>query len=589
MNNIRSINNKTLKKTIFIYFGIFIFVVFVLLLIVSYNYFYNSFIQQAQKSQLRNVNEVVNNLDFYFKELESTLKITTQNEDVVNGLININNDNYYTSLEHMRNVETLISRVKLANQDIDDVIILKKSGEVYEATNLVQYNYKFFEQGWFPKENEYKNSVYFIEPHTKEYLNAKDKEKRSISAVMPVWSIFSKGPIGMVMTELNEYKIIEIISRLKYSEENRIYLVNDKNEIISSFGSNADKYFDLDIITKIDLEKQYSIDSINKEKQLILYQNSKITPWKLVMVTPIEFLTRDLRRFKTVIVLLFIIIVPVIILITYKLSSKIMKPVYRLMDHMENIENGDFAPISMEQSYKEMQIFHNKFNEMINKINQLIIEVYRIELEQKESELRALQQRINPHFLFNSLQIIQSMAVLGKNEEIKNMAKSLGSLFRYIIGTEENMVTIDEEIKHLENYLYIQTNCFYQQCKISIGINKSISKYKIPRLTIQPIVENTFRHAFNTDDEGELVIKVFEQGQYLLIKIWDNGSGISDDRLSTINEDIQSLQEGKKGKHIGLRNVHKRLVLKFGKQYGISIKSELSRWTEITIKIPKVL
>ena len=277
---------------------------------------------------------------------------------------------------------------------------------------------------------------------------------------------------------------------------------------------------------------------------------------------------------------------PIIFVATYALSKKIVKPIDRLMGHMNVISTGEFIPIEKSSDYVELNTFTLEFNTMIDEINKLINDVYKMEIANKESQLMALQQRINPHFLFNSLQLIQSMAVLNQTEEIKQMAKSLGFLFRYAIVNSENLASIEEEVQHLRHYMEVQTKWFYKNCSYEVKIDNGILDCKIPRLTLQPIIENIFRHGFRNEEEGQIVISGYKMDSYVIIQVRDNGVGISDERIMEIKGDLEQLKESKEGKHIGLRNVHKRLVLKFGEQYGISLKSKKDSWTEITLKVP---
>lgn len=577
---------RSIKNVIFMHFGVFTSFIFIVILSISYFYFYHTLIQRAQNNKLQTVKEVMHNLDFYFDEMESTLKTTALNEEVVNGLANVNTKNYYDSLQHSRTVRNLIMAIKIINKDINDVIIIKDDGYTYEATMDVKYDYNFLAQPWFPIIDQFRNKKYFIEPHDIDYFIKEESNMRSISAVMPIWSVFSRNHIGLVMAEINENTISDILSRLKYSSEDKIYLVNKNNEIICAYGKNAEDYFNDNLLLALDKSNSYDVQKINGVKQLILYQDSSVAPWQIIVVTPIKYLVEDLKLYQYLVLVGFLIMLPIIFVATYALSKKIVKPIDSLMGHMDVISTGEFIHIEQSSDYVELNTFTLEFNIMIDKINKLINDVYKMEIASKESQLRALQQRIDPHFLFNSLQLIQSMAVLNQTEEIKQMAKSLGFLFRYAIVNSENLASIEEEVQHLKHYMEVQTKWFYKSCSYELKIDDSILDCKIPRLSLQPIVENIFRHGFRNKEEGQIVITGYQMDSYVIIQVRDNGVGISDERLLEIKGDLEQLKESKEGKHIGLRNVHKRLVLKFGEQYGISLKSKKDSWTEITLKIP---
>jgi two-component system sensor histidine kinase YesM len=478
--------------------------------------------------------------------------------------------------------------------DLDDIIILKKDGIVFESSGEpVMYGYDFFQADWFPKYHEIGNHIIFIAPHSQSYYydNTK-KDTMSISALYPIRDIFYNNRLlGIVIGNLNVKKISSIIQRLQKSNKERIYLM-DNNQLIFTSEHEQSIEFNKFIFDKINKERNgFIIDRIDGKKSLLMYTTSQVNNWKIIMTVPIELLTEKVRKFRNLIMIILLITIPIIWVITYMISNKIMRPINLLMNRMAIVEIGDFKINSLddnyqEDSYQEIKVLSSRFNVMIERIGQLIDKTYKIELEQKESQLRALQARINPHFLYNSLQTIKSMAMLGLTKDISNMVTSLGFLFRYAIEKEDYMVTVQDEMDHARHYLKIQLRWLHKQCSIEYNVDQSIMDSLLPRLTVQPIVENVFRHGF-TQFKNDNIIKIsgWQENGQVILEIWDNGVGMSPQRLQQVRDNLETLKDDI-GKSIGLRNVHNRLVLKYGKEFGVRLNSVEGKWTKVTLIFP---
>jgi two-component system sensor histidine kinase YesM len=557
----------------------------------SYQYFRYHFISEAEKSKFQLIQEVMANLDFYFNELKDTLKITGLDEDVVAALSNRERSSYKEKLNYDRKVQSFLSNMNQLKPDLDDIIIVKKDGTVFEfSSKPVRWAYNFYDQPWFSKYDYAKAKVQFIGPHRKDYYYSKENETQSISAVYPVINIFDQDIfVGAVIAELNMIKISLILKRLQSSAGEQIILMDSSNQIIFSSHSTFNLNTDPSILNRInEEEKGYFVSDFEEDESIVLFDSSDINNWKVVMILPVQELTEQTKHFRSLLIIVLLISFPILSGITYAISNRIIKPIHVLMDHMAIIETGNFEAEVSNNSYEEIRVLNRRFNKMVRRINQLVNEVYKMEIEQKESQLRALQARINPHFLYNSLQTIKSMAMLGKTQEISKMVTSLGFLFRYAIGKEDYMVTIDEEMDHVKHYLNIQVRWLYKKCTVEYDISKEILSYKLPRLTLQPIVENIFKHGFKKmDSDYSIKISGWKEKDIVVLEVWDNGVGISKEKLQKVKSHLNTIVDTQ-STSIGLGNVHRRIALKFGKEYGVWLESVEVEWTKVTLRFPMV-
>ena len=225
---------------------------------------------------------------------------------------------------------------------------------------------------------------------------------------------------------------------------------------------------------------------------------------------------------------------------------------------------------------------------MVFRINELIEKEYKSEIATKEAQFKALQAQINPHFLYNTLQLVGGMAVAHNAEKIYRVISALSDMFRYITGKQGDMVLIENEIEHIKNYLYIQIQRFDGKIETDIFVEEGTEGYKIPMLTIQPLVENAFNHGFEQKvGNWKLSVEVQKVFDEIEITITDNGVGIPEEKLKTLREQINNLSQPLNTRgSIGIKNVSARIGLYFGNEYGLDIFSEVDNGTQIVIRIP---
>lgn len=217
------------------------------------------------------------------------------------------------------------------------------------------------------------------------------------------------------------------------------------------------------------------------------------------------------------------------------------------------------------------------------KLQLLIKEMYITKLKQREAELNVLRSQINPHFFNNTLNLIKAEAVLSGNKSISSIVTSLGYLLRYTMNTPKDIVSLSEEIKFVQDYLGIYKRRFMDRFSFSIDLPDELAYCLMPKLILQPIVENSFKHGLkNTESGGIIDIRIFRQEDGICFTVYDNGEGMKQEVFERLIKGIPENEE----KHIGLRNVHQRLILEYGEDAGIHISSKVGRYTWVSFKIP---
>lgn len=233
-------------------------------------------------------------------------------------------------------------------------------------------------------------------------------------------------------------------------------------------------------------------------------------------------------------------------------------------------------------------MLYDSYNEMRQRIEFLIYQVYYGKLRQKDAEYEALQSKINPHFLYNALQTIHSLAVLERHEDVETVTASLGEMLEYLVYEKDGQVYFQQELDYINSYTKIQQIRYSDSFSISMNITEEARRCVIHKLLIQPIVENAINHGLVDKENGELLISAWVGEEVLQIVVRDNGAGMDEQTLERLMKHVRSENRESKHKSIGLPNIQERLVLKYGSQYGISIKSEPGEGTEVIVRMPAI-
>lgn len=314
-------------------------------------------------------------------------------------------------------------------------------------------------------------------------------------------------------------------------------------------------------------------------------------------LTTYQVFYKDLQErneyFFAFIIFLFLTTILLALFFAIWFSKGITRPVAQLSKAAKEVARGDLLGKSVEiQTNDELRLLGDTFNTMRMNIHELVKEIKdQSELDQllKEMELKHLQNQINPHFLFNTLNTITKMAYLEDAHETSRLIEAVAVLLRHSLGDLEREVTLAEEIKVVEEYFHIQKTRFSERVQFLMEIDETCTQIAIPRLTLQPLVENAFIHGIEDKEEGGLIsLKVFQSEQSVVIEVCDNGEGIEAHKINEILS--QSASQNEHVGHstgIGLINVRRRLQLFFQEDNVVEVESEKGEWTIIRLILPK--
>ncbi|MNW46995.1 Sensor histidine kinase YehU [compost metagenome] len=336
--------------------------------------------------------------------------------------------------------------------------------------------------------------------------------------------------------------------------------------------------------------KGYYTDKYLGEKSLITYLPSHNKDWYLVAITPSKLIASESISIRNIAVVLVLVSLISAFLFDRFFIRRMVRSIISAVNGMKRVQQGIFVPItSSVRSDDETDLLTDGFNRMSTQITELIQQVQTEQARKKEVELQALVAQINPHFIYNSLESINSMAVLQGNKDISKMVVSLGKLLRISISENQELIPLTMELEHVRHYMDIQKYRFEDKFSYQIDIPESLKYYMTQKLIVQPIVENALYHAIEPMEEsGVISIMVHDSDRDILIDVSDNGPGFDADTLLELWSKDRSNMKKYRENGVGLKNVHERLSIRFGSYYGIMICSSPGFGSIIRIRIPKI-
>jgi two-component system, sensor histidine kinase YesM len=400
--------------------------------------------------------------------------------------------------------------------------------------------------------------------------------------------------VGLLAFKIDNQYFLEIFNNLIVNSKQTLGLYSSDGQLIflnKTFEENSNKAIQSFISSNLD--KDVGEIKTNNDSMYMIYDTIKPANWKLVVGISGNLLFAEIRKVARFSILLCIATLPICLLLINYLYNTIIRPMNLLIKRMNEIENGNIGVVIESNRTDEFGFVFRTFNKMSENIKSLIDTVYKEQIAMKQSEINALQAQINPHFLYNTLESINWKAKIHGDDEVSEMI----SAFSYIIEanlnrTNEKFIPVYKEIEYIESYKFLIQKRFGQKIKFNLTVAEDTLKNILPKLLIQPIIENTIYHGLEMKKgEGTVDIIIKNENNQLLIIVADDGLGIEKTKLQALLEDMNEEKSSEEenildNSKIGIINVHRRIKLLYGKDYGLEIESQEGKGTIVTIKVP---
>lgn len=559
----------------------FIFITVTVMLIISL-VLYNKFSRTAEESAFLNTQQIVEQMQF---NLENYIKGMADTFEVVDA--KIANSHGVPSGKLSEQLETIAS----TREDIVSINLFAADGTMITGiqTAEMRKNTRLLEQSWFKSALDNPNHLSFSLPHIQNLF--KDPYRWVVSMSKGV-SIERNGKWedAVLLVDVNFKTLDDVFRTVSLGKKGYVYIIDDSAGNIVYHPQQqliyiGLKYENVEQALKFSYGKY--MDVSEGESRLNVVRTVNNIGWKIIGVSYMDEMVTTRKEISTFMIWLLVIVLIFILLISSFMSARISQPIKRLKKSMEMVEKGHFDTYIHVRGADEVEQLSRRFNLMVSRVRELMDQSIHEQETKRKNELEVLQSQINPHFLYNTLNSVVRMVGTGKNEEVVTTITSLSKFFRISLSKGKNIITIGDEIEHIRNYLIIQKMRYKDKFDYNIEVDEEVLAYKTLKLILQPFVENALYHGIEyMVDEGHIHISAGKIKDNIVFQVRDNGVGMSEETLKNImNGSVKS----EKGSGVGLRNVHERIQLYFGQEYGVKVESELEEGTVVKITIPAIM
>lgn len=569
---------KKIKSFQFIITASFTLVTVLMMLFVGVM-LYSKFAQTAEQNAYLNTQQILEQVKY---NLESYLNGMTQIFELVDDKIrksqNTSPDKLAEQLEAI--VET--------RKDIVSIAVFTTKGQLLAdvPAKKLRNNTRLTEQSWFRSAVDDPSNLSFSLPHIQNLFKGEYTWVVSMSRGITVKTADGEIIPAVLLLDVNFKEIDELLQRVGLGKKGYAYIIDLVGNIVYHPQQQLIYVGLKNENRSLPLKYSYGsyVDDSGGEKRLITIKTVDQLGWKIIGVSYMDEIVttqKEISRF-TFWLLIFVIVI-VLLVLTY-ISARISRPIKMLERSMELVEQGDFTVNQPIRGIYEVEQLSSRFHLMVAKVRELMNQIIQEQEAKRKSELEVLQSQINPHFLYNTLNSVVRMVGNGKNEDVITTITSLSKLFRISLSRGKSIITVQEELEHVRNYLIIQKMRYKQKFEYEIEAQEDVLACKTLKLLLQPIVENAIYHGIeHMADPGHIRITASLAVGKVLLQIQDNGLGMSPEvRDQILSGTIKS--EG--GSGVGVKNVNERIRLTYGEAYGLEIESEREAGTVVKLWIP---
>jgi two-component system, sensor histidine kinase YesM len=552
--------------------------------LVSYTKISNNMHDELNGKANMILNQNVKTLNFFMKDIERMEKMISTQSLISDFLTHNEKDQKY--YQYFLKLDPFINSIETIRPENVGITIINDANLVYfYGYSMNQNNNNFQAFNWLPAPKNLLHSPIFTTLHKRDYANNESSEV-VFSYIKKIWSKDLKS-YGLLIIDFKLSVFQQLFSNISEQESLNLLLMDQNENIL--FSTDPLKYRDLRM-------NQLNVDRSNNS---VKYQNTTYyyiplklpgTNWQIISFFEQKSLYSSLLEAKRIVIIIMAVTLLSCIIISLFISYKLANPIKRLLQLMKLVQEGDFKQKIHTNRKDEIGELGRGFNQMVIRISQLVKKLYFEQEEKKRTEIMALQAQINPHFLYNTLELINSLARKNEQYEISKLIALLGKLLRFSISTFEEFVRLDSEIGYAKSYLEINKIRFRNSFDYQIEICDDISNFLTIKWILQPIIENAIIHGINKNMDGSMIVlSCWTEGNDVYFNVTDNGVGMESAKCEELQANLEhhANLHTKNNKNIGLYNVQSRIRLTFGDQYGVKISSVLDKGTTVIVKIPR--
>ena len=572
--------NRSIRNSIFIYFTITSLVAVLLIVISIYSRLSSQLYDTVKQENVNLVNRVDSSMEVYLRNI---MKLS---DTIYYGIVknaNLSEDSIGEKLTLLYNNN---------KEQVSNIALISKEGEPISVVPAARFrkNFKAEDEEWFVNALNKTENIHFTLPHVQKMFEKGDNSYNWVISMSRAVEITVGGSTeqAVLLIEMAYQGLEEVLDEVTLGNGGYIYLMDSNGDIIwhPKFELIASGRVKENNLVAAGYDDGSREEVFNGTSQTVVTKTVGYTGWKLVGVIKGTGISLNMLKTRLFIVFVILLIIFIVILINSYISFRVTNPIRELEKSVKALEEGNLdADIYMGGSY-EVQHLGKSVQDMKFRIKGLMQDIVNEHEEKRKSEFDSLQAQINPHFLYNTLDIIVWQIENEKQSEAVHTVTALARFFRLSLGKGKNIVTVKDEIDHVKNYLMIQHMRFKNKFDYEFDIAEDVLELPSLKLMLQPLVENAIYHGMEfMDGDGLIMVKAWREEDELYLSVADNGLGMTEDKVEMILTGKSASGNGR-GSGIGVKNVNERIKLYFGEAYGLTIDSEPDEGTTVIIHLP---
>lgn len=545
------------------------------------------FLDHAQKTaeehSVQLIHQVSNSMDVYVEtiekmvnyiqlELQDTPFFTMESEGA---------SGWESETDYIRSV---LENVANSHREVAGIFIATKE-DLYVSTGMSRISRDPFQnERWYREASENPEEIQLISVVTGRNIvtNRSYSIDDVFSLAKAVQDPETGEVLGVILLDIRHDIIQSSINGVTIGEKGFVFVMDQEDNIVYTPVNG--------IVYRVNPKWVKAMEPMSVQIQGGSYQiRSELSPytgWRTVGVFSMDEVMSSVNTIVYILFTCVIISLVLVVIVSFKFSRTLTNPIFKLKRLMKQAESGDLTVRFNFQHNDEIGELGQSFNHMIARIDQLIQMVYVEQENKRTAEMKSLQEQIKPHFLYNTLDTISWMARDYDAEDIVRLVDALTNMFRIGLSHGKDIITVKEEITHVSNYLYIQKIRYKDKLNYVIHVDESLYAIEVPKLILQPLVENAIYHGVKAKRGGTITITGVPEGENLVFTVQDNGAGMPQEKVEELNRRMSERSVLDEKKSFGLFYIRERIQLCYGKGYGVHVESTLGEGTRVTITLP---
>ncbi|NLY73929.1 MAG: sensor histidine kinase [Firmicutes bacterium] len=575
----------TSKLKMVLYMVTIMFLVFIIMNVV-FSKMYSENVREVVKREFTNkVEQTCRYLDLVIEKVETTSEIIFTNQLVQDQALESRSDDPAQVLKR-RDLLSFLQGIAFTTEEVNSIdLFLNKSQVLLPSDQGVYSDLDEATTDWYHQLQE-TDEIVWTDDYGPKLQFLRVRPLNQITMVRPLVSVVTWEKVGLIAINLEKRVIQDLLAG--DSDTNNILINQSGKIIIASLNSDYDYGEIAGNIMEIreELKKGKSFGRINGINSVFVGFRSSSTGWELISFAPVRPSLMKISRFRNYVILFLLTNFIILSLLILLISKRMFDPVNKLISFMKKVEQGNLNVVIEDNRKDEFGYIYSNFNRMVANIRYLFQELYEEKLLKKDAELKLLQSKINPHFIYNIFNNMSWLLELGKYDDLGEMIDSVAKFHKTSLNYGSDFIKIADNVEQLKSYAKIQMIRFKNKFSCEFEIDQQVLEYKIPVFILQPLLENAICHGIEPkEDFGFIKVAIKQNKGNLVCTIKDNGVGIAKGKLNEIRKNIDEELDDN-NRFFALANVNKRIKLHYGPEYGLKIISKKGLGTKVTVIMP---